>query len=64
MADVIHEIHEGDSSSNALMVVVLIIVIAVAGFLLWRYLPAKQSETNQPGVNVTVTLPNGSSTSY
>lgn len=56
MAEIIHEHHE--DSSVSLLVIVLIIIV-VGGYLFWRYLPANTTNrnTNQPDVNLNVTLP-------
>jgi len=61
MADIIHE-HHDDSSTSVLLVVIIIIVVAIAGFLLWRYLPASQNQSNQPGVNLQINTPSTGNT--
>lgn len=56
MTEVIH--HETDSSSNSLLAVVLVLVIAIGGFLLWRY--AGNSEPKEEGaINIELTAPSG-----
>jgi hypothetical protein len=49
-------IHDNDSSNNGLLAVILIVVIAIGGFLLWRY--ARTTEPKTPDIiNVQVTPP-------
>jgi hypothetical protein len=60
MAEVIH--HE-DGTNSALLTVLIIVVIAIGAFLLWRYLPGRSANTggtSQPGVNVNLNTGGGS----
>ena len=65
MADVIHEQDSGNNS--AMLAVIIILVIAIGAFLLWRFLPAKQNTggNSQPTVNINLgasSTPGGGST--
>jgi multidrug resistance efflux pump len=56
MTEVIHEV---DSSSGGLMAVVLIVVIAIGGFLIWRFTTNGQTTGTTDTINVQVTPPAG-----
>lgn len=48
MTEVIHH----NDSSNTSMVVVVILALAILGFLLWYFLPARGTDTNNDGVDI------------
>ncbi len=56
-----HIIHEhGDGGSGAMMFLAFIVVLVVAGLLLWRFLPVG-GRNKDIDVNVSGNLPGGSS---
>ncbi len=58
MTEVIREV---DSSNNGLLAVILIVVIAIGGFLVWRF-SAKEQPQEPGGIDIQLTAPAGSDT--
>ncbi len=57
MTEIIH--HDVDSGANsALMVVLIVIVVALAGFFLWKL---NQQPAPDDGTNIQIQLPDGNS---
>jgi hypothetical protein len=54
MTEIIREV---DSSNSGLIAVILVVVVAIGGFLVWRYADNKPAQDTNDTINVQVTPP-------
>jgi len=62
------EVREVESkSSTAMVFFAFLIIAAIVGYLLWYFMgrPSQQEpQTQNPGINLDINLPNGTSSAY